>query len=132
MYKIREVYKPKKFLRKSEFDYYSLSKNGNYISSSKNREELKDVKELHEKYVEEPTYKVYKLGSGEFEILQKGNFRTDGMYYASIFSHVENSGRFGYVLPGRKFYKTLDEACKKLLEFEKIELREIKEPVECV
>jgi len=82
-YEIKEVYKEKKWwdFKKPKLNYYKLMKNNICLSSSFDKKYFKSIIEKHEKWLKEPKYKVFKLGSGEFEILQKSNFQTNEDYY---------------------------------------------------
>lgn len=130
-YIIEEMLTEKKLFRKQEIKCYKLwDKNGILLAIKENKNDFDEIIVIYEKYKLEPVYKVFKLGSGEFQVFQKSNFQRDENWYYPIHQPIYY-GAIEEIKPF-EYFDTLEDACEKLLEYEKIASRAIKEPVDCV
>lgn len=130
-YIITEVLSEKRIFQKQVvINYILCDKNGIHLAMKKNKDDFPEIIIIYEKYKLDPIYKVFKLGSGEFQVMQKSNFQRDGNWYCPIYQPTY----YGAIAEQKplEYFDTLDAACKKLLEYEKIASRTIKEPVDCV
>ena len=129
-YYIEEVLGKKKFLKSQDVISYRLCIEGEgdgYILAMDSSVEKFDevienfdkVIENYEKWLESPLYRVFKLGSGEYQIFKKYNF-----------SRYDDDDSYSAV--DMKYFNNLDDACKELLKYERESARLIREPVDCV
>jgi len=132
-YTIKEEWSKRAWYKKPELKGYSLlEKHGREIAFRDNLEAVKKIRDNWIRFDSEPKYKVFKLKSGEYEVLKKleSPSWTNDNYNSIITQKFDENGII--IVTNRDFYDTLDEACEKLLEYEKIAAREIREPVDCI
>ena len=118
-YYIEEVLGKKKLFCKQKVESYRLCIEGDgfILSVANSKDGFEEIIVKYEEWKTSPLYRVFKLGSGEFQIFKKYGFWKNSDSY-----HPENL----------RYFDNLDDACKELLKYEKKAAREIREPVDCV